>query len=173
MSSGNAGKSRQCGAERARDPHSGGIPRGETEARDPEKPRLSRSRAFYVKYALLSPRPSPRGPPRRARATQLQPAGDKGSRGDGRAPKSSASPAHPGQRHLRGEGGSAGSRGRLRVRVRPAARTRRSRVMTGAPRPPPAPCEPGKGRGFAAARRRRTRIGRGAALAGRTGNGPS
>lgn len=60
---------------------------------------------------LLSPGPSPRGSPRGARAAQLQPPGDKGSRGDGRTPQSSPSPAHPGQRHLHREGAGRSSPG--------------------------------------------------------------
>lgn len=101
-------------------------------------PRGGGWKDFYVKNALLSPGPSPRGSPRRARAAQLQPPGDKGSRGDGRTPQSSPSPAHPGQRHLHRRGGS-GERGRLRVRVRPAARTRRPSALTGGCEPPGAP----------------------------------
>lgn len=91
---------------------------------DPKRRRWRRCEGFYVKKALLSPGPSPRGSPRGARATQLQPPGDQGSRGDGRAPQRSPSPAHPGQRHLhRGGGGGVG--GRIGVRVRGAGRTRR------------------------------------------------
>jgi hypothetical protein len=108
------------------------------KAGDPERRRLSRWKGFYIKNALLSPGPSPRGSPRRARAAQLQPPGDKGSRGDSRTPQSSPSPAHPGQRHLHSRGGSA-ERGRLRVRVRPAARTRRPSTPTGGCEPPRAP----------------------------------
>lgn len=136
----------------------------------------------HLKRALLSPGPSPRGSPRRARATQLQPPGDKRSGGDGRTPQSSASPAHPGQRHLHSEGGrEPGDRSSPGQSALPAGRRRRPSAWMAAGSLGRAWGEPGRGRGEpgrgraprAGGRGWRTRIGRGgAASAGGTGSRP-
>lgn len=67
--------------------------------------RMKPWKGLNVKNAFLSPGPSPRAPPGQSRTNKLQPPSDIRSRGDRRTPKSSPSPAHPGERHLLSEGG--------------------------------------------------------------------
>lgn len=127
-------------------------PRG--QGAGPREAEVKPLQGFDVKNALLSPGPSPRGPPRRTRATQLHPPGDKGSRGDGRAPKSSPRPAHPGQRHVHAEGGVVSG----------------SECTPQCARADPQCCRAPRARAW---KGEKDPIGRGAASAGRTGSGPT
>lgn len=79
-------------------------PKRGTLTRESTQTRMKYWKGLNVKNAFLSPGPSPRAAPVESRTNKLQPSGDIRSRGR-RAPQSSPSPAHPGERHLLSEGG--------------------------------------------------------------------